>query len=205
MAAALAYGPEAVVSHRSAAALWGLLTPRSKPVDILIPGIASKGKHEGVRLHRSRTLTREQTTRRRGIPVTTPSRTIADLQRIATPKEVRRAMRQAEMLGLRVDRERSDRTRSDLERAFLLLCDRYDLPRPEINVRVDSLEVDFLWRDRRLIVETDGYRYHRGRAAFENDRERDLQLHALGYDVVRLSYRQVIDEPERVAAALRQT
>lgn len=112
-------------------------------------------------------------------------------------------MRQAGAFGLRVDDESSlEGTRSELEQAFLKLCERYGLPRPEINAKVGSLEVDFLWRDQRLIVETDGYRYHRGRAAFENDRERDLQLHALGYEVVRLSYRQVIDEPERIAAAL---
>jgi len=70
-------------------------------------------------------------------------------------------------------------------------------------VRIDSFLVDFLWRDRRLVVETDGYRYHRGRAAFEDDRERDLKLRSLGYEVVRLSYRQVADEPERIAQTLR--
>ena len=70
-------------------------------------------------------------------------------------------------------------------------------------MRIDSFLVDFLWRDRRLVVETDGYRYHRGRAAFEDDRERDLKLRSLGYEVVRLSYRQVADEPERIAQTLR--
>jgi very-short-patch-repair endonuclease len=73
---------------------------------------------------------------------------------------------------------------------------------PKVNVRVDSFLVDFLWRDRRLIVETDGYRYHRGRAAFEEDRDRDLKLKALGYEVIRLSYRQVEENPARVAELL---
>jgi len=63
--------------------------------------------------------------------------------------------------------------------------------------------VDFIWRNQRLVAETDGYRYHRGRAAFEEDRARDLKLRALGYDVVRLSYRQMVDEPKRVAAVLK--
>jgi very-short-patch-repair endonuclease len=69
-------------------------------------------------------------------------------------------------------------------------------------LRIGSLIVDFCWMDRRLIVETDGYRYHRGRAAFEDDRARDLRLHALGYEVLRLSHRQVFDESAEVAAVL---
>lgn len=70
-------------------------------------------------------------------------------------------------------------------------------------MRIGHFTVDFVWIDRRVIVETDGYRYHRGKAAFEDDRARDLELRALGYEVVRLSYRQVTEEPERVAAVLR--
>jgi very-short-patch-repair endonuclease len=73
---------------------------------------------------------------------------------------------------------------------------------PEVNVRIDSLIVDFVWRRRRLIVETDGYKYHSGREAFEDDRDRDLRLKALGFEVVRLSYRQVVKEPTRVAELL---
>jgi very-short-patch-repair endonuclease len=72
-----------------------------------------------------------------------------------------------------------------------------------VNVRIGSRIVDFLWSDQRLVVETDGYRYHRGRTAFEDDRNRDLELRRLGYDVVRLSYRQVMDRPTEVAAVLR--
>jgi very-short-patch-repair endonuclease len=71
-----------------------------------------------------------------------------------------------------------------------------------VNVRVGGLEVDFLWRDRRVVVETDGYRFHRGRAAFEADRARDLSLRALGFEVLRLSHRQVAAEPDRVASVL---
>ncbi len=73
---------------------------------------------------------------------------------------------------------------------------------PEVNARINSLIVDFVWRERRLIVETDGYKYHSGREAFEDDRDRDLKLKALGFEVVRLSYRQVVDEPTRVADLL---
>jgi len=100
------------------------------------------------------------------------------------------------------EEERSDRSRSELERDFLRLCRRHRLPAPEVNVRVGPHLVDFLWRGRMLVVETDGYRYHRGRAAFEDDRTRDLALRALGYEVVRLSYRQVTEQPVAVAEVL---
>lgn len=213
MAGALAYGPAAVVSHRSAAGLWGLLPVASGAIVVSVPGIAGKGQRRGVHLHRSRTLTADATTSHRGVPVTTPARTIADLRLAArirgcsaaiSPAELRRAIRQADVLGLEIGgAAETDRTRSDLERLFLRLCKRHRLPAPEVNVRIDSFLVDFLWRDRRLVVETDGYRYHRGRAAFEDDRERDLKLRSLGYEVVRLSYRQVADEPDRIAQTLR--
>jgi very-short-patch-repair endonuclease len=149
-------------------------------------------------------------TRRAGIPVTTPARTIADLRLasrtrgsgLVSTREVRRAIRQASVLGLRIEKDETDRTRSELEHMFLQLCKTHDLPMPDVNVRIDSLLVDFLWRKRRLIVETDGFQYHNGRAAFEDDRNRDLKLKALGYEVVRLSYRQVAEEPTRVANLL---
>jgi very-short-patch-repair endonuclease len=95
-----------------------------------------------------------------------------------------------------------DRTRSELEHLFLRLCKEHGLPMPEVNVRIDALLVDFLWRERQLIVETDGFKYHSGRAAFEDDRDRDLRLKALGFEVLRLSYRQVVEEPTRVAELL---
>lgn len=95
-----------------------------------------------------------------------------------------------------------DRTRSDLERDFLRLCRRHGLPEPEVNVRVSRHLVDFLWRDRRLVVETDGYRYHRGKTTFDDDRGRDLELRGLGYEVIRLSERQVDEQPRQVAEVL---
>jgi very-short-patch-repair endonuclease len=147
----------------------------------------------------------------RGIPVTTPVRTIADLRAAITDRrawavadwELRKATRQANVLGLPIgDEDRQDRTRSDLERDFLLLCRRHRLPRPDVNVRIGPYLVDFLWRERRLVVETDSYLYHRGRVAFQDDRGRDLDLTRRGYEVLRLSERQVDAEPERVAETL---
>ena len=212
MAAALTYGSEAVVSHRSAAELWGLLPTAGGYIVVSVPGITGRRPRRGVHIHRSRTLTADAMTTRRGVPVTTPARTITDLRRAAktkgckagvAPRELRQAIRQAGVLGLRLDQpEMMDRSRSELEYLFLRLCKRHSLQLPEVNAPIDSLLVDFLWREPQLIVETDGYKYHRGREAFEDDRDRDLRLRALGYEVVRLSYRQVTEEPTRVADLL---
>jgi very-short-patch-repair endonuclease len=212
MAAVLAFGDGvhgdrvvAAVSHRSAAALWGLLKPQRGPVDVSISSRSGRSKREGIRLHRCASLTPELVTCHRGIPVTTPAHTIADLRRTVPPEVLRRAIRQAQMLNLTIgpgiDR---DRTRSELEHLFLRLCRRHRLPMPDVNARIGALTVDFLWREQRLIVETDGYRYHRGRAAFEDDHDRDLALQALDFEVIRLSYRQVMKKPKRIAAILRK-
>jgi very-short-patch-repair endonuclease len=205
MAAVLAYGEDATLSHRSAAELWALLPHRHGPIDVTVPGTGGRRKRQGIRLHRSSLLTSAVTTIRDGIAVTTPSRTLADLGRCATPGEVRRAIRQAEVLGLPIgDRGGAvDLTRSELERRFLRLCQGRRLPTPEVNARVGSFVVDFLWRDQRLIVETDGYRFHRGRWAFEADRARDIELKLRGYEVVRFTHRQVVHEAAGVAHTLR--
>lgn len=203
MAAVLACGEGAVLSYRSAASLWGLLKVTGGPVDISVPTKSGRKRRTGIRLHRCASLTRDSTTRHKRIPVTTPAQTIADLDGTVPPAHLRGAIRQAEVLGLRTGLEgTSEPTRSELEHLFLRLCERHRLPAPEVNVRVGHYEVDFLWRAKRLIVETDGYRYHRGSRAFENDRERDLDLHSHGYTIRHFSYRQVTQAPARVAAAV---
>ena len=203
MAATLACGDTATLSHRSAAASWGLLPHVPGPVHVSVPSDSGREKRDGIRIHRRKALATMRATRRHGIPVTTPAQTIADIRRELSPAEYRRAIRQAEVLGLRTGlKEESERTRSELEHRFLRLCERAGLPKPEVNIRIGGHLVDFLWRDRRLVVETDGYRYHRGRAAFESDRERDLELRRLGYDVLRLTFRQITDSPNDVAAVL---
>jgi very-short-patch-repair endonuclease len=204
MAAVLALEGNGVLSHRSAAALWRLLPPTDGPADVSLPGGGGRRPRNGIRIHRCQSLQPEHMTRHRGIPVTSPARTLADLRTTVPTEKLRRAVRQADVLGLQTGPDIvSDRTRSELEREFLQLCRRHRLPAPRVNLRVGSLTVDFCWVEQRLIVETDGYRYHRGRAAFEDDRARDLELRALGYEVARLSYRQVFDEPQRVASSLR--
>lgn len=197
-------GTGAVLSHRSAAELWGLLPTGDGPVDVSLPSRNGRGTRLGIRIHRPMSLATAEMTRLRGIPVTSAARTLADLRRAVPAGELRRAIRQADFLGLSTGSDvMSDRTRSELERRFLWLCRRHRLPTPAVNMRVGALTVDFCWVEEKLVVETDGYRSHRGRAAFEDDRARDLTLRALGYEVQRLSYRQVFDEAERVAAVLR--
>jgi very-short-patch-repair endonuclease len=117
---------------------------------------------------------------------------------------VRRAIRQAEHKGVRLDGVESDNTRSDLETAFLDLYRRHHIPSPEVNVKLGRWEVDFLWRDKRLVVEADTFRYHRGSVSFEDDHARELDLQAAGYTVLRFTDTQLEEEPDRVVAVIRE-
>lgn len=204
LAAVLACGEGAVLSCNSAAELWKLLPARGGPVDVTVPGQSGRKKRFGVRVHRSSSMQKTASTVRKGIPVTTPARTIADLRRTASPSVLRRAVREAGMLGLPIaDDAKRDHTRSELERLFLRLCRRHRLPSPQVNVKLGRYTADFLWADRRLVVETDGWQAHRSRLAFEEDHARDLELKLRGYEVLRFTYRQVRGDPGGVAAALR--
>ncbi|HEV7771521.1 MAG TPA: type IV toxin-antitoxin system AbiEi family antitoxin domain-containing protein [Solirubrobacterales bacterium] len=203
MAAALACGEGAVLSHRSAAELWELLRPRRGVIEVSTPRRGGRAERTGIRLHRCPSLVVGMVTQRHGIPVTTPARTISDLRGTVPQWLWRRAVRQAELAGYRLGPEvKSDRTRSDLERDFLRICRRTGLPAPEVNVKVGRWTVDFLWRDERLAVETDSYRYHRGRIAFQDDHARELDLRRLGFELRRFDERQISEQPERVAADL---
>jgi very-short-patch-repair endonuclease len=200
----------AAISHRSAAEHWEILPPGKGPVHVSVPGIGGKSGHPGIRLHRRRSIAPDEVTLRHGIPTTTPERTLLDLRwaisrssPMISPTEFRGAIREADALGLALgDGPKPDRTRSELERRFLQLCRRHRLPPPEVNVRVGRMEVDFLWPGAELVVEVDGYRYHRGRSAFERDRVRDLGLRDRGYAVIRLTHRQLLEEPGLVVKIL---
>jgi very-short-patch-repair endonuclease len=211
MAAVLAYGDRAVLSHGSAAALWGLLRPISGPVDVSVPTGAGVRGRGGVRLHRRAALanlardSESATMVRRSIPVTALGRTIADLRRTLAPRLVRRAIRQAELFYEFDAGDLSDRTRSDLERDFLAFCRRHRLAAPAVNVELATdLRVDFLWRRARLVVETDDHRYHRGSVAFEDDHLRDLRLRRLGYAVRRYTGAQLRGSSAEIAADLSE-
>jgi very-short-patch-repair endonuclease len=222
MAAVLACGPGAVLSHRSAAALWGIGRWRSE-VDV-----TAKTKHTrpSVRVHRSRTLQQDDITHHHGIPVTTPARTLLDLAGVLDDASLTRAVNEARLqrqlnltdlaalltrspgratkrLRPHVDHA-TQPTRSHFEDAFLTFTERYRLPRPEVNQLVAGYEVDMLWRDQRVIVELDGWRYHGGKAQFDHDREKDAALLTAGFPVVRVTWERLAGAPDREASRLRR-
>jgi very-short-patch-repair endonuclease len=218
MAAVLACGDRAALSHFSAAVLWGMLNGEGKvhvtaPMDRRRPGLV---------VHRAR-LEKAEIRQRAGIPVTAPARTLIDLADVAPRRTLERAIDEAEYLRLdctglvpkhgrsgcgtlvRVlaeHRPGSTRTRTHLEELFIALCDRYQLPRPEVNVYVEGYECDFVWRDQRLIVETDGGAAHGTRRAMNRDPVRDADLMIAGWRVWRVPYEQLSREPETVAEQL---
>lgn len=232
MAAVLACGPRAVLSHRSAAALWGLTGSGQARIDVTAPGRRGRAP-VGIAAHRHGSLRANDRTSIRGIPCTSLARTLLDFAAVATPDELRKAIAQAEILrvfdlaavreALRRSRRRrgvarlrralamhdprSERLQSELEHRFLALCTRARLPAPEVNVPMVfdgiRIEVDFLWRDAGLIVETDGRRYHDTMSAFEDDRRRDQLLVLNGWRVIRCTWRQVVGDPEGLAHTLR--
>jgi hypothetical protein len=204
LAAVLASGKGAVLSHRSAAEHWGLLEGLSSPIHVSVPGDAGKKKRPGLLIHRSSSLGSSAVEVRNHIAVTTPARTFADLRRTEPPSVVRRAAQVASFKGLEIGNEGDESgVRSELERRFLRFCHRNGLPQPAVNVRVGPLTVDFLWPKQRVVVETDGWEAHRGRAAFEDDHSRDLILRQLGYGVLRFTWRQLETDSASVLALLR--
>jgi very-short-patch-repair endonuclease len=167
MAAVLACGPHAVLSHRSAAVAWGLMRYYG-PVEVTAP---SKHRVRGVTVHRSR-LAAAEITRQYDIPTTTPARTLTDLARVLTPTALTRAVNDARLNRiLSVDdlpaQLRSGQTprptRSVFEDAFLRFAASHRLPAPEVNQVVHGYEVDMLWRPQRLVAELDGYETHEHR------------------------------------------
>ncbi len=207
MAAVLACGEGAALSHASAAALWGLLRPRAGAIAVSIPSYSGRRQRAGIRLHRCGSLDAGSgvslLTTRFGIPVTTTSRTLTDLKRVVPAWLWRKAVRQAEFKELDLGSELvTDGTRSDLERDFLRLCRDRGFSMPEVNVKVGGWTVDFLWREQRVAIETDFYDYHRGKIAFQDDRARDLALRRHGLDVRHYSERQLNEEPGEVVADL---
>ena len=156
-------------------------------------------------MHRSRTLKPGDVTRRHGIAVTIPARTIEDIRGAVEPYLFRRALRQAELAGHRVPHlGTTRRTRSDLELLFLALCEDHGLPRPLVNHRVHGHRVDFFFAEHRLAVETDSWEYHRGSVAMEDDHARDLVLRGHGIETRRYTGDQLEAAPEAVVADLRE-
>ena len=229
IAALLVCGPEAVLSHRSAAMAWDIYPSTRAAVDVIAPR-ARRG-HRGVDAHVVRSLEPAHVIEVKGIRRTNVARTLVDLASVIDSTGVERAWRRAAMLDLldvrAVERARAsgrgrrgaglirallaegdpdEVTRSQLEERFLKLCRNASLPLPEVNARIDAndatYEVDFLWRAQRLVVETDGWGPHHTRDAFETDRRRDAALLVAGLQVVRFTWRQVSREPTTVASTV---
>jgi very-short-patch-repair endonuclease len=187
------------------------------------------GGPRGIRVHWVAAFGPGETTRSRGIPVTTPARTVLDLATQLGMREVEQAIAQAErtcpgtqrkLLALLARyparpgtpklREHLEAprhpalTRSEAEERFLALVRRAGLPAPEVNVALHGYELDFLWREAGLAVEIDGFAFHGDRAAFEADRRRDAHLAARGVQVMRITWRQITEEPEALLVRLAQ-
>lgn len=223
--------PGAVLSHRSAAALWGMRSPGSHAIEVTMP---AKGRSQKRIQRHSAALPADEVTVREGIPVTTVPRTIFDLAAVSSVDLVENALRESEYrrlydrLSLRdllarypgrrgaravqeCLRRRAElptgRTRSPLEERFLPFLARYGLPRPRLNAWIQvggrSFQVDCLWPRPRVVVELDSFQGHGVRPVFESDRVRDRLLLVAGYRSPRITWRQLDDEPEAIAADLR--
>jgi very-short-patch-repair endonuclease len=227
-AALLACRDGAVLSHHTAAELWGLRPPGSGDglVHITLRG-NGRTRVPTAKVHRTRLLDAQDVSIRERLPVTSPARALLDIAELLTPRELERALDEAlvtrivrpaqihELLGrahgragtpllraLLARQTGTTRTRSEAEERFIALLRSARLPEPEVNVRVHGYEVDFLWRSVRLVVEIDGYKFHSSRAAFERDRQKDAQLQASGLATMRVTWLQMEDEPYAVIARL---
>jgi very-short-patch-repair endonuclease len=228
LAAVLAYGEGALLSHRSAAALWGLAGPRTSIVDVTAPaGRQGVRRREKIWIHRGR-LHLEDRVIRAGIPVTTVARTLFDMAEFVSLKRLESAWEEADRLNflqlravegvcergygrrslkpirhLLAEARAATITRSPLEDDFAAFCRNCDLPIPAFNTTVVGYEVDALWPQHRLAAELDSWEFHRHRAAFERDRARDAALQAAGYRTIRITHRRLNNEAPALASELR--
>ena len=220
-AAVLACGPRAVLSHGSAASLWGILDRWWEPFEVIVD---TARRRPGIRAHRA-SLARSDIRRHLGIRVTSPARTVFDNAPRLTAKALTRKVNELRIarrlklehlaeLAARLPRHpgascvsplierRTGPTRSELEDVFAAFGKRFDLPPFEFNARVAGYEVDVLFRNQRVIVELDGYEFHGTRQAFESDRERDAATLAAGLITVRITWERLTQAAEKEAERL---
>jgi very-short-patch-repair endonuclease len=230
MAAVLACGEGALLSHRSAAALWGLRPPGGSLIEGRVGVDGPRAPGDGLKTYRSTIVAPRFATVHEGIPVTSVGWTLLDLAAVVRAPQLRRAVETAERLELFDLREVTaalatdpgrpgsrkllallddlrdhgvTRTRSEVEALLLQLCIDSGLPRPQVNHYDNGREVDFRWPRHRLIVEVDGWQYHRSRRAFVTDRARDRAALATGWRVARFPATEVMANPAGVAAEIR--
>ena len=226
-AAVLAYGEGALLSHLTAASLWGLAGARG-PVDVTASlGRQGVRRRPGIRLHPCR-IDSEDRDEHNGIPLTSVARTLFDLAEVVDYEKLRRATQEADRLKLLrlsemervVERGRGRRalrptrrllsdlraptiTRSPLEDRFHDFCEAHRLPPPAANVLVLGREVDALWPDAKLVVELDSWEFHASRAAFQRDRRLDSERLAAGYRTARVTHHRLDHEAATLLAELR--
>jgi very-short-patch-repair endonuclease len=235
LAAVLACGPRSVLSYRSAAALWGLFPyPARAGLQHVTVIARNPGPKPRIRIHRVKAFDPADLSAYERIPITSPARTLVDIAAGIPVRELEGAV--AEAMAKRLvttaeleaclDRNHARRgasrlralleddigpalTRSEAERRMLDLIRRAGLPAPNVNARVGGFEIDFLWRAQRLIVEVDGFQFHSSRLAFERDRFRDGELGSRGFRVIRVTWRQLVNQQDallrRLARALTTT
>jgi very-short-patch-repair endonuclease len=229
LAAVLAV-PGGVLSHRDAAGLHGLRPANHVRTDVTTTRRAKTTP--GIAIHRTQVLDADDVTTVEGIPVTTVARTLVDLANVVPTDQLAKAMRTADELrtldvravhdvlsrtaGRRGPGHQATRaalaefealattlTRSSLEVSFQRLVQRTHLPKPQTNVFIDAYMVDAVWPDARLIVELDGWEYHRSRRDFQRDRERDAHLTTRGWTVLRFTHDHVVRRSAWVAGTIR--
>ncbi len=225
-AALLACGPGAALSHRSAGTLWGWWKRWDTPFHVIVPG---DRRPDGIVTHRPAGLTPRDLTVQLGLRVTSPARTALDCAPRLSEAQLARAVnegRLARHLSIEALADVAERfprhrgaakitaivaahhgdgpTRSPLEDEFAPFCREHGLPVPRFAVIVAGHEVDALFEAERLIVELDGWEFHRDRAAFEADRDRDADTLAAGFETVRITRERLRSRPDHEAARLRR-
>jgi len=205
-AALMAAGPTAVLSHRTAAALWRILPSMLPFVEVTVTRKGPRSR-EGLAIHTTTNPPESRT--HQDLPLTAPLRTLQDLPKHERPRAasealVLRLVTEAQLVRAGLLTNDTAPTRSELERRFLSLLGRSGLPRPVVNQHLGRYRPDFLWPEQRVVVETDGRDVHGHPRAFKRDRSRDADLAARGYVVVRVTWRQLEDEPLLVVARLAQ-
>jgi very-short-patch-repair endonuclease len=196
LAALLYCGPTAALSHHTAATLHRILPSQAKTIHVTIPDRRCRPR-PGLHPHAT-ALSPTDVTTHQGLRLTTPARTLQDLTHLLDPATLERATNEAQVLNL-IPRNAIGHptvTRSEAERQLLDLLRRAGLPPTATNTNIAGHEVDILYAHQRLVVEMDGYAFHATRRAFERDRRRDGDLLAAGFRVMRVTWRQLTEEPE---------
>jgi very-short-patch-repair endonuclease len=219
VAALLAAGPAAVLSHRSAAVIWQFVEWSARDLEVTVPEVARTDSRPGLIVHRSRTLTRADIRRYRGLPITSPARTMVDYaettprreleraldeglaRRLVSPTSVRAAIarapgrRSTALLEELLDPDRpTGVTVGQAEERLLGIIRAVNLADPDRNVKLGPFTVDFLWRDANVAIEVDSYTWHSGPAVFKRDRRKDAYLGDHGIRLLRVTW-EMMDEP----------